>query len=41
MTGSSKFTRMSAKLLGDQLIGHDRLAVFELVKNSTMPTQRR
>ena len=22
------------KLLGDQLIGHDRLAVFELVKNS-------
>jgi DNA mismatch repair ATPase MutL len=22
------------RLLGDQLIGHDRLAVFELVKNS-------
>ena len=22
------------KLLGDELIGHDRLAVFELVKNS-------
>ena len=36
MTKSAQFKVHShvLKLLGDQLIGHDRLAVFELVKNS-------
>lgn len=36
MTKSISFRVQShiLKLLGDELIGHDRLAVFELVKNS-------
>ena len=28
------------QLLGDETIGSPRVAVFELVKNATMPTQR-